>query len=153
MRQFTLAALLAMALAGCASTAPYGNFATEPPAGLEERIVADTVKQLVALYPPARTRFHLGQPTPDAYGSALVEALRARGYALVEFKPGTAPQAGSPEAAAATAPGLNLHYLLDTAASPNLYRITVMVGQQSLSRAYLAQNNRVAPAGAWVRKE
>jgi hypothetical protein len=97
---------------------------------------ADTVKQLVALYPPARTRFHLGQPTPDAYGSALVEALRARGYALVEFKPGTAPQAGSAEAAAATAPGLNLHYLLDTAASPNLYRITVMVGQQSLSRAY-----------------
>jgi hypothetical protein len=89
MRQFALSALLVMALAGCASTAPYGNFATEPPAGLEERIVADTVKQLVTLYPPARTRFHLGQPTPDAYGSALVEALRARGYALVEFKPGS----------------------------------------------------------------
>jgi hypothetical protein len=86
MRPFTLAALLAMALAGCASTAPYGNFATHPPAGLEERIAADTVKQLVTLYPPARTRFHLGQPTPDAYGSALVEALRAKGYALVEFK-------------------------------------------------------------------
>ena len=84
MRQFTLTALLAMALAGCASTAPYGNFATHPPAGLEERIAADTVKQLVALYPPARTRFHLGQPTPDAYGSALVEALRAKGYALEE---------------------------------------------------------------------
>ena len=147
MRQFTLAALLAMALAGCASTAPYGNFATHPPAGLEERIAADTVKQLVALYPPARTRFHLGQPTPDAYGSALVEALRAKGYALVEVK--ASPQ----EAAPATAPGLSLHYVLDAVASPNLYRVTVMVGQKSLSRAYLAQNNRVAPAGAWVRKE
>ncbi len=143
MRQFALSALLVMALAGCASTAPYGNFATEPPAGLEERIVADTIKQLVALYPPARTRFHLGQPTPDAYGSALVEALRARGYALVEFK----------EAAPATALGLSLHYVLDAAASPNLYRVTVTVGQKSLSRAYLAQNDRVAPAGAWVRKE
>ena len=143
MRQFTLAALLAMALAGCASTAPYGNFAAHPPAGLEERIAADTVKQLVALYPPARTRFHLGQPTPDAYGSALVEALRAKGYALMEFK----------EAAPATSPGLSLHYVLDAAASPNLYRVTVTVGQKSLSRAYLAQNNRVAPAGAWVRKE
>ena len=143
MRQFALSALLVMALAGCASTAPYGNFATEPPAGLEERIVADTIKQLVALYPPARTRFHLGQPTPDAYGSALVEALRARGYALMEFK----------EAAPATAPALSLHYVLDAAASPNLYRITVTVGQKSLSRAYLAQNDRVAPAGAWVRKE
>ena len=143
MRQFALSALLVTALAGCASTAPYGNFATEPPAGLEERIVADTVKQLVALYPPARTRFHLGQPTPDAYGSALVEALRARGYALVEFK----------EAAPATALGLSLHYVLDAAASPNLYRVMVTVGQKSLSRAYLAQNDRVAPAGAWVRKE
>ena len=143
MRQFALSAFLVMALAGCASTVPYGNFATEPPAGLEERIVADTVKQLVTLYPPARTRFHLGQPTPDAYGSALVEALRARGYALVEFK----------EAAPATAPGLSLHYVLDAAASPNLYRVTVTVGQKSLSRAYLAQNDRVAPAGAWVRKE
>lgn len=142
MRPFTLAALLAMALAGCASTASYGNFATHPPAGLEERIAADTVKQLVALYPPARTRFHLGQPTPDAYGSALVEALRARGYALMEFK-----------AAPVTAPGLSLHYVLDAVASPNLYRVTVMVGQKSLSRAYLAQNDRVAPAGAWVRKE
>jgi hypothetical protein len=29
----------------------------------------------------------------------------------------------------------------------------VTVGQKSLSRAYLAQNDRVAPAGAWVRKE
>jgi len=143
MRQFALSALLVMALAGCASTAPYGNFATAPPAGLEERLVADTVKQLVTLYPPARTRFHLGQPTPDAYGSALVEALRAKGYALMEFK----------EAAPATAPGLSLHYVLDAAASPNLYRVTVTVGQKSLSRAYLAQNDRVAPAGAWVRKE
>jgi hypothetical protein len=43
--------------------------------------------------------------------------------------------------------------VLDAAASPNLYRVTVMVGQKSLSRAYLAQNDRVAPAGAWVRKE
>ena len=143
MRQFALSALLVMALAGCASTAPYGNFATHPPAGLEERIAADTAKQLVALYPPARTRFHLGQPTPDAYGSALVEVLRAKGYALVEFK----------EAAPATVPGLSLHYVLDAAASPNLYRVTVTVGQKSLSRAYLAQNDRVAPAGAWVRKE
>ena len=143
MRQLTLPALLVMALAGCASTAPYGNFATHPPVGLEQKIAVDTAKQLVALYPPARTRFHLGQPTPDAYGSALVEAARAKGYALVEFK----------EAAPATAPGLSLHYVLDAVASPNLYRVTVMVGQKSLSRAYLAQNNRVAPAGAWVRKE
>ena len=76
-----------------------------------------------------------------------MEALRAKGYALVEVK--ASPQ----EAAPATVPGLSLHYVLDAVASPNLYRVTVMVGQKSLSRAYLAQNNRVAPAGAWVRKE
>ena len=86
---------------------------------------------------------HVGHARVMVVFDIVLRWLRAKGYALVEFK----------EAAPATAPGLSLHYVLDAVASPNLYRVTVMVGQKSLSRAYLAQNNRVAPAGAWVRKE
>jgi hypothetical protein len=138
-------------LAGCASTEPYGNFlGANAPAALNERLAADTVKQLTVLYPPASTRFDLGQPTPDAYGSALVESLRIKGYAILEFEPDEAAPTGSAEAAG---PGLNLRYVLDAPARTNLYRVTVMVGSQSLSRAYVAQNDSVAPAGAWVRKE
>jgi len=138
-------------LAGCASIEPYGNFlGANAPATLNERLATDTVKQLTVLYPPASTRFDLGQPTPDAYGSALVESLRIKGYAILEFEPDEAASADNPSTAG---PGLSLRYVLDAPASTNLYRVTVMVGSQSLSRAYVAQNETVAPAGAWVRKE
>ena len=138
-------------LAGCASIEPYGNFlGANAPATLNEKLAADTVKQLTVLYPPASTRFDLGQPTPDAYGSALVESLRIKGYAILEFEPDEAASADNPNPAGA---GLRLRYVLDAPASTNLYRVTVMVGAQSLSRAYVAQNDTVAPAGAWVRKE
>ena len=138
-------------LAGCASIEPYGNFlGANAPATLNERLAADTVKQLTVLYPPASTRFDFGQPTPDAYGSALVESLRIKGYAILEFEPDEAASADAPDTAG---PGLSLRYVLDAPASTNLYRVTVMVGSQSLSRAYVAQNDTVAPAGAWVRKE
>ena len=138
-------------LAGCASIESYGNFlGANAPATLNEKLAADTVKQLTVLYPPASTRFDLGQPTPDAYGSALVESLRIKGYAILEFEPDEASPADKPDTAG---PGLSLRYVLDAPASTNLYRVTVMVGSQSLSRAYVAQNDTVAPAGAWVRKE
>ena len=138
-------------LAGCTSIEPYGNFlGANAPATLNEKLAADTVKQLTVLYPPASTRFDLGQPTPDAYGSALVESLRIKGYAILEFEPDEAAPAGNSDTAR---PGLSLRYVLDAPASTNLYRVTVMVGSQSLSRAYVAQNDTVAPAGAWVRKE
>ncbi|MDG5827067.1 hypothetical protein [Xylella fastidiosa] len=36
----------------------------------------------------------------------------------------------------------------------NLYRITVQIGVQSISRAFVvATNGNLYPAGAWVRKE
>ena len=151
MRKLMGLAPLMFLLAGCASIEPYGNFlGANAPATLNERLAADTVKQLTVLYPPASTRFDLGQPTPDAYGSALVESLRIKGYAILEFEPDEAAQADNPDTAR---PGLSLRYVLDAPASTNLYRVTVMVGSQSLSRAYVAQNETVAPAGAWVRKE
>ena len=141
-------------LSGCASIEPYGNFlGANAPATLNERLAADTVKQLTVLYPPASTRFDLGQPTPDAYGSALVESLRIKGYAILEFESDEAAQANNPDNPNTAGPGLSLRYVLDAPASTNLYRVTVMVGSQSLSRAYVAQNETVAPAGAWVRKE
>jgi hypothetical protein len=46
-----------------------------------------------------------------------------------------------------------LRYVLDQAGDSNLYRLTLMVGNQSITRPYLAQNGTFAPAGYWVRKE
>ena len=113
----------------------------------------DAVKQLVAVYPPASTRFDLQHATPDAFGSSLVESLRAKGYALLEFKPAAPASAASAATDATATAGKPLRYILDQAES-NLYRVTLLVGNQSLTRAYsAAQNGTLYPAGAWVRKE
>jgi type IV secretion system protein TrbH len=159
MRKTAFLALLVVGLAGCATTAPstYGNFTQSAPAAFNQTMADDAVKQLVAVYPPASTRFDLQHATPDAFGSSLVESLRAKGYALLEFKPAAqASGASAATDAAATAPataGKPLRYILDQAES-NLYRVTLLVGNQSLTRAYsAAQNGTLYPAGAWVRKE
>ncbi|CAD7741927.1 hypothetical protein LMG31886_45350 (plasmid) [Xanthomonas hydrangeae] len=167
MRKMLSAILLTVALAGCASTAQYGSFVDNAPVAFNQTMATDTVKQLVKLYPPARSRIELKQATPDAFGLALVNDLRAQGYAVVEVKPAGAntsePAASTSVVAAAgksatqppTSPlsGYPLRYVLDQFPDSNMYRVIVMVGSQSLTRAYVAQNNTVLPASAWVRKE
>jgi len=171
MRYFLSLACL-FALTGCMSTSQYGNFATATPV-INQKLATDTVKQLVALYPPASTRFTLIAPTPDTYGQTLLSSLRAKGYSIVEFNAGPSSQlplvaarseGPDPATAYASSVSLALGYVIDTAPGSSfyrvgsatdtgLYRVTVLVGKQSLTRAYLLQNNTVYPAGAWARKE
>ncbi|HYQ92666.1 MAG TPA: conjugal transfer protein TrbH [Candidatus Competibacteraceae bacterium] len=151
MRLFIFLAALFLSLASCA-TAPYGNFAAAP-AAYDQKMAADTVRQLTALYPPAHTRFAIKQPAKDAYGLSLIEALRVHGYALFEPGEGRSSQPMSTSMDNNPSSGLDLHYAVDKQSDINLYRVTVTVGQQSLSRAYIAQNDTVYPAGSWVRKE
>jgi len=155
MRDIVCTLLCALGLAGCASTpAPYGNFIGEAPAGYDLIVAQDAARQLAAIYPPAHTRFELQQATADAFGTRLTASLRARGYAVREAVPSPAAQdgsAGKEQNPAAAAPALRLRYVLDRAA--DLYRVTLEIGEQSMSRAYLAQNDALRPAGTWVRKE
>ncbi|HEX8883982.1 MAG TPA: conjugal transfer protein TrbH [Noviherbaspirillum sp.] len=156
MHRVLFALLCTAGLAGCAATpSPYGNFIPEAPEGVGRTVAEDAVKQLTVVYPPANTRFDLQQPTPDPFGTWLSQSLRAKGYAVQE---GAAPPGAQGRTArgeggmAAGAPVvLPLRYVFDQAA--NLYRVTLLVGEGSLTRAYLAQNGAVHPAGAWVRKE
>jgi hypothetical protein len=161
MRKTAFSALLlagSVSLFGCTTPqlSTYGNFTQSAPAAMHQTVADDVVKQLVVLYPPATTRLDLQQATPDAFGSRLVESLRIRGYALLEFKPGS-KTAASPDMGMdtnrAAGTGKPLRYILDQF-DANLYRLTVRVGDQSLTRAYApAQGGTLRPAGAWVRKE
>jgi hypothetical protein len=160
MRHAACAVLSAVGLAGCLATpAPYGNFVQDAPAGYDRTVAEDAARQLAAVYPPANTRFELQQATPDAFGQLLTASLRAKGYAVQEFMPSPAAQkeAVRGEGAAASTtravPVFPLRYVLDRAADRDLYRITLLVGDQSLARAYLAQHGALHPAGAWVRRE
>jgi len=163
MRKFVMSALVVIGLiglVGCSTIGPYGNYAA---ASLDvNKTMADaTMTQLAALYPPAHTRFNLKQPITDAYGTALVTALRGKGYSLMEFSPQAKSAssaltlaAASAPATTATTPGFDLRYVVDAPESMSLYRVTVQVGAQSISRAFVvATNGKLYPAGAWVRKE
>lgn len=156
MRHATCILLCAVGLGGCAATpSPYGNFLSEVPAGTDRTVADDAVRQLATVYPPANTRFDLQQATPDAFGQRLTAALRAKGYAVQESTPPPAAKERPPRAEGDVIPGsapvVPLRYVLDSAA--DLVRITLVVGEQSLTRAYLAQDGTIHPAGAWVRKE
>ena len=156
MRHALSTLLCIVGLAGCATAPPpYGNFIREAPEGYDRTVAEDAVRQLAVVYPPANTRFDLQQPTLDPFGTWLTQSLRAKGYALQEgtAAPGAQGRPARGQGGMATgAPAvLPLRYVFDRAA--DLYRVTLLAGDQSLTRAYLAQNGAVHPAGAWVRKE
>ncbi|MCK0509590.1 conjugal transfer protein TrbH [Aromatoleum buckelii] len=163
MKRFALVALVAFALGGCATTTPYGNFIQPSVTADQQQLAGDAAKQLVALWPPAKTQFELQQPTPDEFGAALVSNLRAAGYAVLEYAlertssaDNAAPDqtAGEPLAVAPpTTAALALRYVLDHDAGSGLYRLTLLVGSQSITRPYLEQNRTLIPAGYWARKE
>ncbi|MCB2008298.1 MAG: conjugal transfer protein TrbH [Rhodoferax sp.] len=153
MRKIIFAALFVIALGGCATTGQYGNFVPPTATVDQQQLAREAVQQLAVLYPPAKTRLELQQATPDAFGQALVLTLRERGYALLEFNPASAKAQATAASEPASPAALPLRYVLDQAGDSNLYRLTLLVGHQSITRPYLVQDGSFAPAGYWVRKE
>lgn len=153
MRQLAILALLLVSLAGCASVpSQYGNFVQNTAQANDKKVVDDVVKRLVALYPPASTRFDLRHATPDFFGTYLVESMRAKGYAVLEFKP--EPKAASAESVVPAASGLALSYIVDQAKGSDLYRVELLINRNQLNRVYqVAQDGTIHPAGYWARKE
>jgi hypothetical protein len=154
---FNSACVLAAGCAAVPGATPYdklyGNQAAAP-AAFDQKVASDAIRQLVSLYPPASTRFNLAQPTPDAFGTALVAGLRERGFALMEAQAGIgSTMAADANGAGTGAGGLELRYLLDRPGASDLYRLTLAIGTHRLSRPYMIHNGTPYAAGAWVRKE
>lgn len=151
MRKFIFPGLLLASLAGCAATTSkqdnFGNFVTGTSPANEKVVVDDVMKRLVATYPPAHTRLNLQHPAADAFGTALVASMRAKGYALGEFK------AQAPAPAAGGAEAYTFAYVFDQPVGTDLYRVTLLVNNQALSRVYETKGGAIIPAGYWVRKE
>jgi hypothetical protein len=136
-------------LSGCAAVRNDNLTATPVPAELGNSLAADAIKQLQTLYPPAHTKFNIGQPVPktDSFGTSLVFQMREKGYAVQTVDP-TQPSEGLA--------GLGTHYTVDKPASSlfaGLYRVQLTVGKAILTRAYTAGNNKAIPAGAWAKME
>jgi hypothetical protein len=158
MRRLAALLLVGIGLTGCANRhapATYGNF-IDVPEKFDGTVMADDVAgKMVALFPPARTSIKMRQTTLDAFGATLTAALRAKGYALAEFDPDRRAvnvEAGAPIQPPAT-DNLALAYLVDQPLDAGLYRVTILINEQSLSRLYQAKDGSLVPAGYWVRKE
>lgn len=144
MKQLITCIIFLISLTGCMAMS-YGNFASAP-SSFNKGMANDTAKQLVLLYPPAHTRFNIKQTVTDEFGIALIQSLRLKGYAVHEKNLGQTQSAQSI--------GIDFGYVVDVPAGTNLYRVTVTIGQQSLSQVYRpAQDGKVYAAGSWVRKE
>ncbi len=135
---------------GCQkSPQPYGNFAGVDSADL----VRDAVNALHSAYPPAKANFVPLHPVEDVFGLCLVESLRSAGYAVAEYAP---PMKGG-KPLINTGVGSGFAYTLDALREGGALRVTLHVGDETLSRLYTIQSRgedaRYIPAGFWVRRE
>lgn len=132
-------------MSGCATkTLSAGSFVSNAPTTLHATLEADALLQMTKIFPPAKTRLTL-QSTTDPFGVMLINDLRAKGYALQE---------NASAASARHAPdALPFRYIVDQTQDSSLFRTTLQIGEQTLSRAYVLKNGVLSPAGAWSRQE
>ena len=134
----------------------YGNFANVQ----SGRLAGDSVAVLKTAYPPAKTRLNLlHQYIDDVFGVELVEALRREGYAVAEYAP---PPHGDKysTAAASDTPrpgGFDFAYVVDHLAEDGGMRLSLFVGDETLSRLYAVagtpEEPAYAPLGDWVWRQ
>mgnify|MGYP001563309250 FL=1 len=158
MRSLSLVLGVGLVLAGCVSPSPYGYLVGGTvPLQMPERLAQETVTRMEALYPPAHTRLSLTHPATDPYGVALLAALRRKGYGVMESRVTTrrtpSTRDDRPAPVVHTEAGIPFRYVVDGPFEDRLYRITIFIGNQSLSRVYRLDQQVLAQAGAWVRKE
>jgi len=162
---FTLLFVL-LFITGCASFSPYGNYVEQDSVTYNQVIAGDLVGQLTQLYPPASTRFNLQHSSEDAFGVTLIQNLRVSGYAVQENKQSNLFRKSShhknirsdankrPVQSKVTVKldeGTTLAYILDEMS--DVYRLSVMVNDQILTRAYRPYKESIYPAGSWARRQ
>ena len=131
--------LFAINLLGCAQVTMQNYSST--PVNLNQRMVQDAGGQLVVMYPPAHTAFYIQPPAHDSFVVSLIAGLRKKGYSVDE------------STLRGTRNAIALHYVVDKSNKSSMYHIILLVGKQSISRAYHFKNGTLTPLGFWVRKE
>ena len=139
--------VLLFALSGCATT-QYGNYVEDNSEAHNSIIASDAAYQLMQIYSPASTRFNMQHPTTDPFGAALIRSLRTGGYAIQEISKSNL--AGSVNTIDDN-DGATLAYIFDQ--SSDVYRLSIMIDEKILTRAYMPHEEGVVPGGSWVFKE
>ncbi|CZP19175.1 conjugal transfer protein TrbH [Legionella pneumophila] len=129
--------LLTILLSSCASMR-YGNF-TESSQNKDIYLAKDAISQLTRVYPPARNTFCISQKICDGFGIKLIQEMRKKGYGVVE---NVYPRNKA-----------NFFYVVDETEPGRLYRVSLYIGPQTLSRVYAKTNGKLTPISPWSHKE
>lgn len=155
-----IACTISLSLSACSTVGHFGNHLSEEDQASELVFSRAAISKIEELYAPAKVQFQLKHPAEDSFGQQLIKGLREKGYALVEHVPPPAfsLEETEPEQPKATIAGystreLPLQYILDRPGQSDLYRLSLLIDGQALSRAYVLQNDKLYPAGQWVRQE
>lgn len=132
-----LTILAVLLLSGCAGLR-YGNF-TPDAADKDHFLAGDAVSQITRIFPPARNTFCLRQKVCDGFGKALIQGLREKGYGIRENI------CSKNEA--------NFYYVLDETEPHRIFRVSLYIGPQTLSRAYSVAGKNTFPVTPWSFKE
>ena len=151
--------IVCVAFAAACTTTPlpqrYGSFG-ELPAEYELTFAGDAVEQVARLYPPSKTRVNIRHRTPDAFGVRMISGLRSKGFAVSEYASDSEPlatgKAGARTRDERELAGIDLRYIVDRP-DPDLYRMTLIVGDAAMSRAYSVTGGRLHTAGRWTRQD
>lgn len=129
---------IALLLSGCA-TLNYGNFTQLSP-NQDAYLVKDAITQLNMIFPPARHTFCIGQKINDSFGKNIVSAMRKKGYGVID---------------SCSKQKANFFYVVDVLGDtePSLYRVSLFVGSQTLSRVYINTNGTINNLSEWTHKE
>lgn len=133
-----LSLILLMILLSSCTTMRYGNF-TAPLEGRNISLAQDAVLQLTRIYPPAQNTFCLNQKVTDGFGMNLVHEMRKKGYGVIE---NVQPRQRA-----------NFFYVVDEIEPGQLYRVSLYINNQALSRLYESRKNQLTPVSAWSHKE
>ena len=125
--------MLALTLAGCGGTVPYGSFVQgrEP---AQAAIAADAAKKLAASFGGAGEGIRFAHDATDAFGRGLATELRKEGFAIRG-----APADGE----------LLVRYVVDAIKGTDMLRATIYVRARTLSRAYAQRGDELYPVGPW----
>lgn len=128
---------LTLILSSCATTR-YGDF-TKASQDKDAYLANDAVLQLTHVFPAAHNTFYLNQKTNNGFGMQLVQALREKGYGVIEN--------------VQTRQKANLFYVIDEIEPRQIYRMSLYIHAQTLSRLYQRTGNCLVPISAWSHKE
>jgi|GEM_PF-2276482 len=144
MLRTTIYVIVLVTVGGCV-TPKYGSFVETTPA-IEQELARDAARQLLEMFPPARTEFVVPAASEDTgLNRRLATILRGQGYALAEAPSSTDSNERSKDRSSRH----NLRYVLDAMGEDDLHRLSLLVDNRRISRVFQFTNDGTAPYGPW----